>query len=147
MSWWKKFLIYLSVIIGISLIVFFVFFAITINYKLPEMTYGRYNLIKVAKVIDDQEEIIEEYSAGEYYIVIKEGLELVSYSQDKGITENEAGHGYFLHANELVIFLQTEEADIACGGYYYPEANTIKVFSIIDEITYYYYYQLTEPNE
>lgn len=144
MAWWKKALIWTAVALGICVIIFYVFYYITTHYEIPSMTLGQYNLIKVAEKISGEETVIEEYTNGEYYIVVKEDLSLESHSSTKGIAENESGYNYFLHGNELVIFLPTEEADIAYTGHY--NNGLIKISYVQNDIEYVFYYQLMEQN-
>ena len=66
MAWWKKALIWTAVALGICVIIFYVFYYITTHYKIPSMTLGQYNLIKVAEKISGEETVIEEYTNGEY---------------------------------------------------------------------------------
>lgn len=147
MAWWKKFLIYISVAIGILLIAFFILLALISNYEIPEMTHGRYNLTKVTQTSGADEILIEEFFDGQYYITIGEDLEIISTSADKGIIENEVGYNYFLHSKELIIFYQTEDADIYCYGYYYESDQQIKVYFSESGVTYNYYYQFVETTE
>lgn len=140
-------MIYISVIIGVSLIIFYVFYYITTHYEIPSVPSGQYNLIKITQTIGDDENVIEEYSNGEYYITTNKDLELESHSQDKGIVENEIGYGYILHADELVIFLSSDDADIAYTGHYYEESKQIKISYKVDEIVHNFYYQFVEPAE
>lgn len=147
MAWWKKFLIYFSVVIGVLLIAFFILFALISNYEIPQMELGRYNLTKITQASESGETTVEEFADGEYYITVGEDLEIISTSADKGIVENEVGYNYFLHSEELIIFLQTEEGDIYCYGYYYKETKQIKVYIEAENSTFYYHYQFVETAE
>lgn len=144
MAWWKKTLIWTAVALGICVIIFYIFYYITTHYEIPNMTLGQYNLTKVAKKISGEEMVVEEYTSGEYYIIIKEDLSLESHSSTKGIVENESGYNYFLHGDELVIFLPTDDADIVYTGHY--NSDLIKISYVQDDIEYVFYYQHVEQS-
>lgn len=144
MAWWKKTLIWTAVALGICVIIFYIFYYITTHYEIPSMTLGQYNLTKVAKKISGEETVVEEYTSGEYYIIIKEDLSLESHSSTKGIAENESGYNYFLHGDELVIFLPTDDADIVYTGHY--NDGLIKISYVQDDIEYVFYYQHVEQS-
>lgn len=144
MAWWKKTLIWTAVALGICVIIFYIFYYITTHYEIPSMTLGQYNLTKVAKNISGEETAIEEYTSGEYYIIVKEDLSLESHSSTKGIAENEGGYNYFLHGDELVIFLPTDDADIVYTGHY--NSGLIKISYVQDDIEYVFYYQHVEQS-
>lgn len=129
------------------MIAFFILFALISNYEIPEMTHGRYNLTKVTQTSSEDEILVEEFADGQYYITVGEDLEIISASADKGIIENEVGYNYILHSKELIIFLQTEGADIYCYGYYYESDQQIKVHFSNGDATYNYYYQFVETAE
>lgn len=144
MAWWKKTLIWTTVALGICVIIFYIFYYITTHYEIPSMTLGQYNLTKVAKKISGEETVVEEYTSGEYYIIVKEDLSLESHSSTKGIAENESGYNYFLHGDELVIFLPTDDADIVYTGHY--NSDLIKISYVQDDIEYVFYYQHVEQS-
>lgn len=144
MAWWKKTLIWTAVALGICVIIFYIFYYITTHYEIPSMTLGQYNLTKVAKKISGEETVVEEYTSGEYYIIVKEDLSLESHSSTKGIAENESGYNYFLHGDELVIFLPTDDADIVYTGHY--NNGLIKISYVQDDIEYVFYYQHVEQS-
>lgn len=147
MAWWKKFLILLSVGLGIALIFFLILYCLFINFEVPTMATGQYELVKVTKTIDNNEEDFESYSGGEYYIIVGKELTIESHSSTIGIAENETGYGYIVYSNELVIFLQTDEAEIVYIGYYYEDSGQIKICITIEDVTYNYYYQYMETAE
>lgn len=147
MTWWKKLLIYLSVIIGASLIIFYVFYYIVTHYEIPSIPAGQYNLTKITKASGSEEITLEEYAGGEYYISVNENFEIISHSQNKGIAENEIGYEYLLHSNELVIFLPTDDADIAYTGYYFKDSNQIKISYTVGEAVHNFYYGYVETSE
>lgn len=130
--------------LGICVIIFYIFYYITTHYEIPSMTLGQYNLTKVAKKISGEETVVEEYTSGEYYIIVKEDLSLESHSSTKGIAENESGYNYFLHGDELVIFLPTDDADIVYTGHY--NSDLIKISYVQDDIEYVFYYQHVEQS-
>lgn len=144
MAWWKKTLIWTAVALGICVIIFYIFYYITTHYEIPSMTLGQYNLTKVAKKISGEETVVEEYTSGEYYIIVKEDLSLESHSSTRGIAENESGYNYFLHGDELVIFLPTDDADIVYTGHY--NSDLIKISYVQDDIEYVFYYQHVEQS-
>lgn len=144
MSWWKKILICTGVVTGIFLIILFIFYAIVVNYEIPTMEVGQYDLVKITQTVDGAEVDYQTFAAGEYYVITNDELAIESHSQDKGIAENEIGYEYFLHSNELLIFLPTEEAEIMYIGYYYEETKQIKILITEGEITYNYYYNFVE---
>ena len=145
MALWKKVLIWLAVALALCLLVFYLFYYFISNIEFESAKHGQYDLVKITQTDSSQNEVtIEEFESGEYYITIDEEDVIHSYSQDKGIAPREDGYYYFLHGNEIIIFLTDEDGSVAYTGLY--ENDTIKItISSETSTTNYYYVFSSEP--
>ncbi len=142
MALWKKILIILGVFLLVGIILMVVFYFMLKNFSLPSLPQGDYFLTKIELSNEEHLTVLEEFENKEYYFSVLEKNELISYSQDKGILENENGYFCALLENELAIFYNDENGDLAYSGRYY---NGIATIMINDEQgTYIYTYVFEE---
>lgn len=143
MSLWKKVLIGFSIAIAVCIIVMLLFYNFVSNIEFDSLPQGRYNLTIISETDSTgQETILEEYTDGEYYIEIDKEDTIFSYSQDKGIRPREGGYYYFLHGNEIIIFLPDDDGSVMYTGT--VENNVIKISSTLDGMTTNCYYSFVE---
>lgn len=141
MALWKKVLIWLAVAFGILLIVFFLFYYTLSNINFASIETGRYELYRISRTENGETTVLEEYETSELYLDITDEGDITSHSGEVGVKEREGGYNYFLHGEELLIFLPTDEGEIAYTGIYREGKISISIDS--ENFTTHYFYRKT----
>lgn len=144
MEIWKKALIWCGVIIGGGAIFVIIVYAILRNFSIPTAPAGDYILKSVEVKTDAGYETIEEYFDKSYFITIDDEGLLISHSSDKGIVENDVGYVVAVIGEELAIYFNDDEANLAYQGYYKDGTIKISVWSSTDLFRYTYVLEETK---
>lgn len=138
MALWKKILIWLSVIVGLFIIVLTAIYFYIKNLDFDTAPAGNYILTKISKEENGQAVIVEEFTDKSYYITIEENNEVTSFSGNKGIVEKDAGYFSILIGDEFLLYNNDEEGSLAYSGTY--KNGTIRIEETTQEGTFLYYY-------
>lgn len=139
MALWKKVLIWLGVALGILLLVFFLFYYVISNINFASIETGRYELYRISRTENGETTVLEEFDNGEFYLNITDGGDIDSHSGEHGIKEREGGYNYFLHGDEVLIFLPNDDGDIAYTGIY--KSGKIRISIVSENYTTHYFYK------
>ncbi len=145
MAWWKKALIGVGIAIAVCVIVMLLFYNFISNLEFETLPQGQYNLTRVTQTdASGQETTLEEFADGEYYIVIDEEDTIFSYSGNYGIRPREGGYYYFLHGNEIIVFLPNDDGSVAYTGT--TQENIIKISTTLNDVTTNCYYEFVSQS-
>lgn len=140
MALWKKILIWCGVVLGVGMVFVIVVYAIMQNANLPTLPAGDYVLTRVEREQNESYVVEEEFSGKSYYISVASDGSLTSHSADKGIEENETGYIAVLLGEEVAIYFNNEEANLAFQGTY--SNNQMIIVKTIESDVFFYIYEL-----
>ena len=138
MELWKKALIWCGAILGGGAIFVIIVYAILRNFSIPTAPAGEYFLKSIEVRTDVGYEIVEQFSDKAYFVTVDDEGLLISHSEDKGIMENDVGYVVAVVGEELAIYYNDDDANLAYQGYYKDGIMKIEITSETNLFRYTY---------